>query len=57
MRPAPHPRQVVAKEDDYTLYESLGRYVAATVQPHLILMASNNLCETTSKAAARIGKG
>lgn len=42
-----HPTitQVVTKEDDYTLYESLGRYVAATVQPHLILMSSNNLCK------------
>ncbi|KAG2449267.1 hypothetical protein HYH02_005424 [Chlamydomonas schloesseri] len=45
-------QHVVIKEEEYTLYESLGRYVASTVQPHLILMASNSLCVNSQNAAA-----
>lgn len=49
--PAPHPEsprppapQVVVKEDDYTVAETLGRYVAS-LQPQLVFLGSNSLCE------------
>ncbi|KAG2484904.1 hypothetical protein HYH03_016290 [Edaphochlamys debaryana] len=35
---------IVPKEDEYTLYESLGRHVATAVRPHLIFMSSTALC-------------
>ncbi|GLI63803.1 hypothetical protein VaNZ11_006899 [Volvox africanus] len=39
---------VVVKEEDYTLFESLGRYITTTVRPHIIFMASTNLCTSSA---------
>ncbi|KXZ46061.1 hypothetical protein GPECTOR_47g336 [Gonium pectorale] len=47
---------VVLKEDDYTLYESLGRYVSSVVRPHIIFMGSTNLCTPVASAARPVSR-
>ncbi len=42
--PPPPLPQVVAKEDDYSVAETLGRYVAS-LQPQLVFLGTNSLCE------------
>ncbi|EFJ49079.1 hypothetical protein VOLCADRAFT_117410, partial [Volvox carteri f. nagariensis] len=37
----------VVKEEEYTLPESLGRYIATSIRPHIIFMGSTNLCESS----------
>ncbi|GFR50653.1 hypothetical protein Agub_g12902 [Astrephomene gubernaculifera] len=43
---------VVLKEDDYSLPESLGRYVETVVRPHIIFMGSTNLCTNTQPTSS-----